>query len=337
MPCCEIIRAFSRAARRGAASRCWLSDSLRSPARRGWASVLIDAKEFDGALRHALRSEVALLNTGTPEALFGASRRLGVPILLVIDGYNECTEGLRERLTRAVAAFAARYSATIFLTSQIALAREGLLALREVEVSYPSEERKLELCMLGGRHFEADAIQDLLASTSSALEAVLAGQVADRVEPGASKFAMFDAYARLRLGKHAYEGIRCLCVVASALIERASFRILVREYDRLAESGNFDSELISALNAARLLTQRGDHISFAHELFFAAFAAESAVRKANGAMEPLLRALKSPRYLASKSFILGAVEDRQLVRALLLACNDSSLYAASWRGGHFIP
>jgi hypothetical protein len=71
-----------------------------------------------------------------------------------------------------------------------------------------------------------------------------------------------------------------------------------------------------------LLIQRGDRISFSHELFFNVFAAEAVIRFAVGHVDPIVEALANPRHAERKEMIIGAIDDDVLLSQVLETITD---------------
>jgi len=90
--------------------------------------------------------------------------------------------------------------------------------------------------------------------------------------------------------------------------------------------------VIKKMERANIILRRSNQVSFEHELFFASFSAEGVIRDAKGSSDCLLKALASPRYHASKTFIVGAIEDQALLTTVLADCLDSDVYVACLKG-----
>lgn len=307
----------------------------------GSVPILIQAKDFDGRLKGALDHEATLLDIPDARALVRAAGVLNRRLVLIVDGYNECAASLRELLTRSMLAFARRYHAQLLLTSQQVPAKGELLPLMEVSVPEPDAVRKAAVAAQGAGRAIRGSLDSLLASVSSCLEARLVGEVGLAVAADASRYALFDTYVRTRLGRDASEGIRVLARLAGEMAVRVSFTLSVRERDRLVADERDPAVLISILERSNTLVLRGDRLSFRHELFFNAFAAESVMRGAKGQAAAILSALALPKYAASKVLIVGAIDDDGLAGqvlsntgdpALMLACRagECGAYARRW-------
>lgn len=265
-------------------------------------------------------------------SVVGASKLLGKRIILVLDGYNECRDDLKVALTRSLRAFALRFGAGLVVSTQHDLSRPELLSMRTVIVKRPSDELKAALARVAELGDQAGKCMDLLQVARSGLEADLVGQAGSLLPVGASRFALFDAYSRIKLGIAPSEGIRFLSALASVLAERACFSLSIREFDRLGDSVGLRRETRDVLFRSQLLYLRSDRVSFMHELFYAAFAAEAVIRRAVGDSSQIQSALKSPRFHSSRSFIIGGIEDDRLVQDVLEKNAAPDLLAACCRG-----
>ena len=143
---------------------------------------------------------------------------------------------------------------------------------------------------------------------------------------------MFDAYARKRLGEAASDGIRVLSQVSAWLFERFAFSLSVRDFDRLMDGSGVSTELRRLVIDRDLLTLRGDKVSFPHEMFLDAFAAEAVVRQAGGSPGPVLKALAAPLHGGRKDLVIGAIDDDSMLERLLPRLEDHASIRACLRG-----
>ena len=296
----------------------------------GGVSVLLAARYFETGFRQLLDRDLALLDTSSG-ALLDALRRLALPLLVVVDGYNEVPASQRLALTRSLRAVARRYGATILVTAQGDIERPDLLELAAVSVSEPSSSLKSRIACIDNEGPPGEAITSLLACLSSGLEARLLGEVGALLGTNPSGPMLFEAYIRRNLGDAATQGIAWLSRVSAELTRRLTFSLSVMEFERLASESNVPAEAYRKVNDSHILVRHGGRISFWHELFLTAFAAEAAVRGAQGNSEALVQSINDPRYADSRRFIVAAIDDDQLLDAvlkqvtqidLLVACND---------------
>lgn len=285
--------------------------------------ILVQAKDFLGNLRALANQEVALLDMASIEKLVEACRRLNRPLVLVIDGYNECSESLRVRLTRSVAAATRRFLASVVVTAQGPLDRSDLLDLTDIHVPEPDITTKRAIAAKASATAAIDpSFGSLINSVGSGLEARLIGEVGRELSTEASRFALFDGFVRKRLGTQAGAGIRALARIAGLLLDRISFGLSVRDLDRIAEQEQITPGLLHSLQDTKLLVTRGDRASFGHELYLNAFSAEAIVRRAHGNADAIAAALRLPQNADRKALILGAIDDRNLLLDLLHRVTD---------------
>lgn len=297
----------------------------------GVLPIHIQGKDFEGKLQKIIDVELALLGTSARDFL-RASRLLARHIVLFLDGYNECPEPLRTTLTRSLQAFSLRYGAGIVITSQGTLARQELLSVEEIIVSPPQFKLKSLLAGLREGDENFTNCKALLETARSGLEAELIGQAAASLPAGASKFVLFDTFARMRLGDLAAAGISALSGFAEELISQTAFSLSVREFDRFCNATGVTDATRRAVFESRLVSQRGDRLSFSHEMFFYSFAAESAVRAGRKDSEYVQAVLRSPRFHGSKLFILGAIEDDSTLKNILDKTTDQRILESCVQG-----
>lgn len=292
--------------------------------------IIVEGKLFEGQLGLALDREAALLDVPSTKKLLAAVRTLSRPIAIIVDGYNECPPGLRFKLIRALRAASIMYDAAIIVSSQIEIDRPDLLPLRKVTASVPSHDLKVKIAALDAA--SAELLTPLLQTITSGIEASIIGQMGREVNRVTSRSALFDGFVRRRLGARASEGVTLLCCVAELLFERMTFSLSTREVDRILVRERLGVDVLQEVFQARLLVLRGESVTFVHEMYLNAFAAESIVRHANSDFDTLTRAFALPRFSELRSFVAGAIEDRELLARLISATTDAQLLKASMNG-----
>ena len=306
------------------------TSSAISCLRSGDVPLFVAGRNFEGDFQKLLDKEVALLGVGSARSLVRAAKLLNKRIVLFLDGYNECQQDFQLSLTRSLWAFAVRNGASVVVSTQHELVRQNLLTIQTILVSHPSAELKACLADVKRSAAGTENLQSLLRVANSGLEATLIGQVGTALQVGASRFRLFDTYARTKLGKSASEGVRILSAFADALITKACFSLSIREFDRLCDGQNLTQLDRVQLSKSGLLDLRGDRVSFIHELFFSAYSAEAAIRSAREEVQEILAMLASPRHHASKKFIIGALEDDLILHQVIDEIEDHDLlYACS--------
>jgi hypothetical protein len=300
--------------------------------KKKYTPLFVEAKNFEGSFQRFLDKEVSLLSTLSARDLVHASKLINSPLVLFLDGYNECPQNSKLGLTRSLRAFALRHDAYIVISTQYELVRSDLLKSRTVNVNRPSIELKAKLSKSNGLSGSFENLHHLLNVASSGLEASLVGKVRGLLAPGSSKFQVFDTFARFKLGTSANEGVRVLSALAETLVTRVCFSLSMREFDRICDATNLTSHGRQRLLESGLLTIRGDRVSFIHELFFAVYSAEAALRSVQGDLKQVCLMLTLPRLESSRTLIVGAIEDENLLNLVLENTDDQAILAASARG-----
>lgn len=299
---------------------------------RGSVPIILPAKDFEGKLGDVANREATLLGAHSAKAIISAAGRLERQLMFVVDGYNECTPTERQRLTRSMAAAAKRYDARTVVSSQTPLERDDLLPARIYAVQAPDKKAKLDIARQRAAGIGDDILEPLLDTVASGLEAKLVGQLGQQLPTGASRYGLFDAYVRERLGSPASDGIRALSRIAGMMTDRVSFGLSVRELDRLSDREGVSGALLRTLKTANILQVRGDRVSFGHEMFLNVFAAEAIVRRANGDPDAIVAALRLPQHIEVRPLVVGAIDDDAVQRQVLLQQSDAPLIRACLAG-----
>ncbi|MCK1354228.1 NERD domain-containing protein [Bradyrhizobium sp. CW7] len=299
---------------------------------RGNVPIIVPAKDFEGSLRDVLNREAALLDARSAAALIVAARRLNRHVDFVVDGYNECTPAERQRLTRIIAAAAKRYNARVVISSRIPLERDDLLPSRSYAVQVPDSKTKRAVAQQAAGDISVEPFAELIDTVGSGLEAKMIGQLGQELVPGTSKYGLFDAYVRERLGSAASDGIRALSRIAGMMTTHISFGLSVRELDRLSDREGVSGALLQTLQNANLLNRRSDRVSFSHEMFLNVFAAEAIIRRAGDDPAAVVTALRLPQHLEMRPFVLGAIDDDSFRRQVLPHVSDARVIQACLAG-----
>ena len=293
----------------------------------------LPGRDYAGSVKTVMDREIGLLIRSKAASVLSAARAVNRPLLFVVDGYNECTDSERESLTRGLSALARDYEASFLVTSQIRLARGDQLSLREIDVPPVDMETK---SAISRNVLESDGLPDrlvdLLEAAKTGLEARLIGEVGRELSPGSSRHALFDAFTRKRLGNVETQGVRLLSMIAEGLCNRLAFSMSRRDFDRILDRLDIPEGVAVRVRQAGLLIQRADRIHFAHELFFDAFAAEAVIRAASGEAVPVIEALAHPQHASRRAFILGAIDDDQLLYQVMERLQDSVSVASCLSG-----
>jgi hypothetical protein len=298
----------------------------------GGLPVIIEAKEFAGSFSDILQREVPLCGATSVADLFKAAAMLDRRIMVIVDGYNECAIQYRASLTREIAAIGWLTNASTLVTSQIPLERADLIPMTQVLLAPPTPEMKLEIARIAASHQLSKDGELLAMAVTSGLEARIVGEIGTADKSTSGRYALFDRFARKQFGDKSRKCISALATIAGHLSENISFSLSVREWDRISESNQISTETEKTLRDSGFLVQRGERISFRHELFLHAFAAEAIHRRAAGRTDILVEALSNPKHHSQRQFILGTIEQSTLLDQVLTRITDTDLLGSCATG-----
>lgn len=292
---------------------------------------IVEAIQFSKNIDPHFDSEHGIVSS-TFNEVEAACAVLGKGILLIVDGYNECPEPLKIKLNLWIVRFSNTFRSRLLITSQNEVSGLNTLKLLPIELLQPSADGKRKIASGVNDKIDIERVSPLLDAISTGLEARLIGEVSQTISPDASRYAVFDMYARERFGDRAETGIAMLATMAEFLYQRITFSLSVRDFGRLLAAKQFNIPSPQFLFDSGLLTRRGDRTFFNHELFFNAFSAEAIVRNANGDPRQIIVALAAPKHREQRTFILGAIDDKNLLDVLLPQINDFDLIASCLGG-----
>lgn len=292
----------------------------------GCIPIILRGKDYFGDLRKALDLEVRSLVAYDLSTLLTACKRTESRPLIVLDGFNECSNDHQDRLLNSLIAESTAANAVVLVSSQVPLNNADSLSFQTFEFTPPSSELKTSLVKQGlGDSIMTPNVAALLDVVQTSVEAVLLGQLGKDLPESASRFHAFYQFARTRLAPLESEGVSVLSVIAGYLNESLSFSLSVPEAERLLQEFEPSGKGLSAALDGGLLVQRGGRISFGHELFLEAFGAEAIVRSSGADSSRIVATLKSPRQRSKRSLIVGAIDSDEILLEILNKIDSVSL------------
>lgn len=114
--------------------------------------------------------------------------------------------------------------------------RSDLLTLPEYVVELPDQEAKLAIAQRASGGADSGLVLPLLEAAAWGLEARIVGQLGRRLTVETSRYGLFDAYIRTRLGPDASDGLKALSRIAGTMFDRLSFGLSAREGASISRS-----------------------------------------------------------------------------------------------------
>lgn len=295
---------------------------------RGHPVIFVAGKDVAASWRDTVAREIGLLVDDKAVEVLNAMKASRRPLVLVVDGLNE-VRGDRVDAVRGVLAIARRYDAMLVVTDQ-AEPGHALAGLNAITVPRPSLALKRRIARAGS--LPEAPVGNALEAVSSGLEAAIIGQVRAALPAGTTRLQLLERYARERLGGHARTGTRGLRRLAAKLHADVAYSLHEVAFDEFMSMHNVGAGDADAMLTSGLLVRRADRISFGHEMFLAAFAAFDA---ANYAVEHPAEAgqrLSFARYTRMAGDIVSAIDDADVVRAVLEATSNTDVLASAAEG-----
>jgi hypothetical protein len=294
----------------------------------GGVPVWVRCAEYQqGRFSVALARAVAPFTAVPWQPLLRRALDDGHPVVVVLDGLNECAPDARTELLEQLGALRLRMPVAAIVTSTVDLPQPVLTDIVEVSAAMPDDDARAALLASYG----ADGMRGA-EPFRTPLELSLAAECRAQLPPGAGAAELFDAYI----------GHRC-----QAETTRAGLRRLATEMDgqlrgsltvpevravlhRGAGVTEPDAAVDSVLQSPLLHSAQG-RVAFTHEQLARFLAAEQLVLAAPDPAA-LTVALEEPHHRDLRPFAVALEHDRDRRRELLVALADVELLFAAVRG-----
>ena len=166
--------------------------------------------------------------------VLSAAQLLKRPLLLVVDGYNECNEAAWDALSLEVTAWTRRYNAGLLITSRVAPLRVDLLELRTIQVLPATSATKTAIAMnVMSVNELPEELKPLLDAVTTGLEARLVGQVGQGFPPGRKPIRPCSTSILARACKATpASAFSPLSRLAGWLVDTLTFSLTIRDFER---------------------------------------------------------------------------------------------------------
>jgi hypothetical protein len=289
--------------------------------------VILEAKYYEQSLTALMDKEAGACGFESASDLFATAALLNLPVLILIDGFNECPANKKAKLLAELEKLQAAPQLAILITAQ--LYDPGFLGLKllQIQVDFPSADTKKAIATsYSGKSLSAK-MDPLLNAVSTSLEAKMAGEIANQQIDGLSRFTLFEAFINQKLGAAKREGFLLLAHLAKIMSAKITFSISQRELDNVLQIHHIPGSIYAKTIAAKILEESVGQISFGHELFLNFFTAESIVRFAED-VSWILTEMKSPKNYDNALLIIGSIADTTDLEEVLASQTDVNLLNA---------
>jgi len=279
---------------------------------RGFVPVFARAAEFGGDIDALLDRAVSNVSSLSFEQFVRACTRAAKVPVIVLDAVNECQSSLRTPFFAALQKLRAQYDFPVMLSNQSELVLPPTLDGPIITVSPPdkAEKRALVEAHLGrAMPEEAGFSLDII---SSAQDAMVWAEVFAHSDVATSRFALYEAYVRRRLGgdQHVAIAQRALALLAHEMRQTFVFSVpeatVRRAIDRVISTSDYADGVRLVIERSGLLPEEQGRVTFKHELLQDFFAAGQLLRVAADSKE-LSQALSKPLNAGLAEFAIGAL------------------------------
>jgi hypothetical protein len=295
-------------------------------AETGAVPVWVRCGEYQrGRFSHALSRAVAPFTTESWLPLLQHATDTGSPIVVILDGLNECADVDRGELLEQLGALRLRLPVAAVITSTVPVGLPDA-DLNLASVMLDEDTRLAVLASYGHLNglVGAEAFQ-------TPMELALAGKCGEQLRPAATATELFDAYiTHVCPAETTRAGLRCLAVEMDRQLRGSVTTAEARV--RLYRDANTSSptDIDTVLNSP-LVTLTQGRVAFIHELFARFLTAEHLVLEARDTAA-LAAALRDSRHMDLHAHAVALEHDPALRRELLYALADTSLLSDAVRG-----
>jgi hypothetical protein len=278
-----------------------------------------------GRMRVAVARALASCATVRMDELASAAKDTGSPIVVILDGLNECPAGSRHELLEQLNSLRLWADAGAIITSTEAVPLSDAADVTHMTLQpLDGDERTALLRSYGAEQLVAG---DAFASS---LDLALVAQCASDLPPAASRADLFDAYVRRVCPAEATRA--ALRELAARMDDELKLALPTTEaLGAVRRSETADPSLIDEVVASPLLAIGQGRVAFRHESFGRFLTAEQRVTEAED-VNSLAKRLKRSHSKDLVEYAVGLCADGDDRAKLLIALADAEMLAKAARG-----
>jgi hypothetical protein len=297
-----------------------------SAAETGAVPIWVRCGEYQrGRLSHALSRAVAPFTTESCLPLLRQALGTGSPVVVILDGLNECRPDDRAELLEQLDALRLRMPVGVIITSTVPVN----LTVPGVTLTtvLPDADTRTALLTAYGHAGELPGGE----AFQTPMELAMAATCGEQLRSNATSTELLDAYIGRRCPfETTRAGLRVLAVEMNWQMRGSLTTSEVRALLHRGSRDSLDAGLDAVLNSPLLALTQG-RVAFTHELFARFLAAEQLVLKAHDT-STLAESLREPRQAHLKAHAVVLEPDADRRRDLLLALADTDLLRAAVHG-----
>ncbi len=271
--------------------------------------------------------------SGPPTSFISACRLTGLPILLIVDGINECPPDCLDDLSLEIRGFLTQHDARVIVAGHSTQSFPDLIQTTIKMAPLSLDQKRAIYAHYAGT---SEHIDHLCAPFTNAFDLTLAGKSHSINTGHVSRVELYDRYCRASLPAHLQAvSLGLLRLFAAELQNALSFSLPRGKFDQLAEdflkTEYLPLRVLDELRTVRLLDVTEESVSFDHELLLVYFRAEDLRRLCKDANQ-LEEWLRRPMYQDLLEFILPRISAEDDAVHLISTCATSDLIQKALAG-----
>ena len=298
-----------------------------------WVPIFVRARMYEGRLPSLLNRSVAPLTGLTAQQVFDAAGHQGQsPLLVVLDGINECPAALYDQLISDLVALSLRAQFALLLTSQAPVSLPPSMNTKVVRMgTLGKSDRQAILAS-----YHAQEINEISESFQTAYELSLAAECAAELKSRVTRAQLFDSFVRRSIADLSSPAATRVALrqVAFTMDEQLTAALPVDEVWRCVERVLAPQVASHApmddLFRCKLVRMQQGSFAFSHELIGRFLIGEALLLSS----EPpqLVRELGRPRHADLSELVLPLETQVGRLRSVLTGLADAELYVKSFDG-----
>ncbi|MFP7657355.1 SMEK domain-containing protein [Chryseobacterium proteolyticum] len=287
-------------------------------------SVILECKYYETDLTTLFEQKISNLGFKNNLEFFELSSQLGLSVLLIVDGYNECDNTKKAKLLTELEKLIADWSVKIIVSTQEDEELLYTLKLLKTKITFPSEKTKIEIASNYNNKDLNNGLESIVNAVSTSLEAKMVGEIANLNIDSISRFTLFETFIKQKLDLEKSDGFFLMAKVAELLSKKLSFSLSEREIEEIIRVNRIPQSSYHKCFQTKILDINLGQVSFSHEMFFNFFVAESVIRFSENA-ESIIKEINSPKNYDKKLLIVGAINDINILDIVLSDIQDVNL------------
>jgi hypothetical protein len=153
--------------------------------------VVLEGKYYGNSLNELLNKEASAFGFESALDMFRVASELVLPVLIILDGFNECLLVKKAQLLAELEKLQLDRSVKLVITAQLVDPLFEPLGLLQVDVDFPDSQTKLQIASSYSGKEQNNKLESLLQVVSTSMEAKLIGEIGSELIESSSRLYLF--------------------------------------------------------------------------------------------------------------------------------------------------